>query len=242
MERLLDEISFDAPEMGEPRRDDRRARTCARSSTRWCRTKISRATFSERRSSRLRACMDGADDGSRRRCSERSIAKAEVLLEALPYIRRFAGKTIVIKYGGHAMVDEALKDSFAQDVVLLKYVGMQPGHRPRRRPADRRSMLKQLGIESRFVRGMRVTDAADDGRRRDGAGRQDQQGDRRADQPPRRPRRRPVRQGRRADPRPQDADDRQTPAATWSTSAWSARWRRSTRWSSRRSTAATSSR
>jgi acetylglutamate kinase len=87
------------------------------------------------------------------------IAKAEVLLDALPYIKRFAGKTLVIKYGGHAMVDEALKSSFAQDIVLLKFVGMNPvvvhGGGP-----QIGEMLKQLGIESRFVRGMRVTDSA----------------------------------------------------------------------------------
>ncbi len=85
------------------------------------------------------------------------VAKAEVLLDALPYIRRFAGKTVVVKYGGHAMVDEALKDSFAQDIVLLKFVGINPvvvhGGGP-----QIGAMLKQLGIESRFVRGMRVTD------------------------------------------------------------------------------------
>jgi acetylglutamate kinase len=87
------------------------------------------------------------------------VAKAEVLLDALPYIRRFANKTIVVKYGGHAMVDEALKDSFAQDIVLLKFVGLNPvvvhGGGP-----QIGAMLKQLGIESRFVRGMRVTDRA----------------------------------------------------------------------------------
>ncbi|MGD9764690.1 MAG: acetylglutamate kinase [Candidatus Binatia bacterium] len=87
------------------------------------------------------------------------IARAEVLLEALPYIRRFAGSTLVIKYGGHAMIDAALKDSFAQDIVLLKYVGMNPvvvhGGGP-----QIAEMLRQLGIESRFVRGMRVTDQA----------------------------------------------------------------------------------
>ena len=91
--------------------------------------------------------------------SKSSIDKAEVLLDALPYIRRFSGKTMVIKYGGHAMVDEALKDSFAQDIVLLKFVGMNPvivhGGGP-----QIGEMLKQLGIESRFVRGMRVTDQA----------------------------------------------------------------------------------
>ncbi len=87
------------------------------------------------------------------------VAKAEVLLDALPYIRRFANKTVVVKYGGHAMVDEALKDSFAQDIVLLKFVGLNPvvvhGGGP-----QIGAMLKQLGIESRFVRGMRVTDQA----------------------------------------------------------------------------------
>ena len=87
------------------------------------------------------------------------IDKAEILLDALPYIKRFAGKTLVIKYGGHAMVDEALKSSFAQDIVLLKFVGMNPivvhGGGP-----QIGNMLAQLGIPSRFVRGMRVTDPA----------------------------------------------------------------------------------
>lgn len=88
---------------------------------------------------------------------EKLIAKAEVLLDALPYIRRYSGKTMVIKYGGHAMVDEELKESFAQDIVLLKYVGINPvivhGGGP-----QIGQLLKQLGIESQFVRGMRVTD------------------------------------------------------------------------------------
>jgi acetylglutamate kinase len=56
----------------------------------------------------------------------RLIKKANVLIEALPYIRTFKGKTIVIKYGGHAMTDAPLKERFAQDVVLLKYVGLNP--------------------------------------------------------------------------------------------------------------------
>lgn len=90
---------------------------------------------------------------------ESLIQKAEVLLDALPYIRRFSGKTFVIKYGGHAMVDEELKASFAQDIVLLKFVGMNPvivhGGGP-----QIGEMLKQLNIESTFVRGMRVTDPA----------------------------------------------------------------------------------
>ena len=87
------------------------------------------------------------------------VEKADVLLEALPYIRRFAGKVMVVKYGGHAMENEELKDSFAQDVALLKYVGMRPvivhGGGPQIDAA-----LKAQGVSSRFVRGMRVTDAA----------------------------------------------------------------------------------
>ncbi len=87
------------------------------------------------------------------------IQKAEILLESLPYLRRFFGKTMVIKYGGHAMANDELKESFAQDIVLLKYVGMNPvivhGGGPQ---ID--DMLQRLGIESRFVRGMRVTDSA----------------------------------------------------------------------------------
>lgn len=86
------------------------------------------------------------------------IQKADTLLEALPYIQRFSGKTFVIKYGGHAMEDETLKQRFAQDIVLLKFVGMNPvvvhGGGP-----QIGEMLKKLGISSRFVRGMRVTDA-----------------------------------------------------------------------------------
>lgn len=89
---------------------------------------------------------------------ERFISKAEVLMEALPYIRRFYGKTFVIKYGGNAMVDEELKASFAQDMVLLKYVGINPvvvhGGGPQ---IDQ--TLRRMGITSRYVRGMRVTDA-----------------------------------------------------------------------------------
>jgi acetylglutamate kinase len=89
----------------------------------------------------------------------RLIRKASVLVEALPYIRTFAGKTIVIKYGGKAMTDQALKDRFAVDLVLLKYVGLNPvivhGGGPQ---IDQ--MLSRLGIESRFRQGVRVTDRA----------------------------------------------------------------------------------
>ena len=83
---------------------------------------------------------------------------AHVLTEALPYIRRFGGKTIVIKYGGNAMVDEELKAGFARDVVLMKLVGINPVvvHGGGPQIGD---LLKRLGEESEFVQGMRVTDA-----------------------------------------------------------------------------------
>ena len=83
---------------------------------------------------------------------------AKVLTEALPYIQRFQGKTIVIKYGGNAMVDDALKKGFARDVVLMKLVGMNPvvvhGGGP-----QIGNMLEQIGKESEFINGMRVTDS-----------------------------------------------------------------------------------
>jgi acetylglutamate kinase len=85
------------------------------------------------------------------------IDKAQVLVEALPYMRRFVGKTIVIKYGGHAMQDDELRRSFAVDVVLLTYIGVRPvvvhGGGPQIAAA-----LLRLGLESRFVNGLRVTD------------------------------------------------------------------------------------
>jgi acetylglutamate kinase len=85
--------------------------------------------------------------------------RAKILAEALPYIQRFHGKTIVIKYGGNAMTDDKLKKSFARDVVLLKLVGMNPvvvhGGGPQ---ID--ELLKQLGKKGEFIQGMRVTDAA----------------------------------------------------------------------------------
>ncbi len=83
--------------------------------------------------------------------------KVKILAEALPYIQRFHGKTIVIKYGGNAMTEENLKQSFAQDVVLLKLVGMNPvivhGGGPQ---ID--DMLKRVGKKGEFIQGMRVTD------------------------------------------------------------------------------------
>ncbi|MBW1780425.1 MAG: acetylglutamate kinase [Deltaproteobacteria bacterium] len=83
--------------------------------------------------------------------------RARVLIEALPYIRRFNGATIVVKYGGHAMVDEQLKHDFALDIILMKYVGMDPVvvHGGGPQIGD---FLKRLSIVSEFVDGMRVTD------------------------------------------------------------------------------------
>ena len=84
--------------------------------------------------------------------------KAETLVEALPYLQRYAGQTFVVKYGGHAMGDPEAQADFAEDVVLLKAVGINPvvvhGGGP-----QIGAMLKRLGVESRFVDGLRVTDA-----------------------------------------------------------------------------------
>jgi acetylglutamate kinase len=85
------------------------------------------------------------------------LVKAAILVEALPYMRRYAGRTIVVKYGGHAMGDAEVGHSFARDVVLLKQVGINPivvhGGGP-----QIAQMLERLGIQSRFVDGLRVTD------------------------------------------------------------------------------------
>ena len=82
---------------------------------------------------------------------------ADILIEALPYIRRFYGKTIVIKYGGHAMVEERLKEGFARDITLMKFIGFHPvvvhGGGP-----QIGSVLEKMGISSQFVDGMRITD------------------------------------------------------------------------------------
>ena len=88
---------------------------------------------------------------------KKSMERAEILMEALPYIRRFYSKIIVIKYGGHAMVDEELKDLFAKDLVMMKYIGLHPvvihGGGP-----QIGTYLKRLGKSSQFIQGMRVTD------------------------------------------------------------------------------------
>lgn len=85
------------------------------------------------------------------------IEKVNTLIESFPYIKKFYGKTVVIKYGGHAMSSEELKKSFAIDMVLMKYVGINPvivhGGGP-----QINSLLNQLGVKSKFISGMRVTD------------------------------------------------------------------------------------
>ena len=82
---------------------------------------------------------------------------AQVISRALPYIQRFSGKTVVVKYGGNAMGDDALKESFARDIVLMKLVGINPvvvhGGGP-----QIGELLERLSIESKFIDGMRVTD------------------------------------------------------------------------------------
>ena len=89
---------------------------------------------------------------------EKRIDRARALLEALPYIQRFAGKTFVVKYGGAAMVEEQLKREFARDIVLLKYIGLNPvvvhGGGP-----QIGQQLKRIGIEPKFVSGLRITDS-----------------------------------------------------------------------------------
>ena len=87
-----------------------------------------------------------------------SAVTAQVLTEALPYIQQFHGHTVVIKYGGNAMIDEQLKNNFARDVVLMKLVGINPiiVHGGGPQIGD---LLNKLGIESKFVSGMRITDA-----------------------------------------------------------------------------------
>lgn len=90
---------------------------------------------------------------------QKSIEKINTLIESFPYIKEFSGKTVVIKYGGHAMTDESLRLSFAKDMALLKLVGINPvvvhGGGP-----QIGTLLEQLGIKSEFVDGMRVTDDA----------------------------------------------------------------------------------
>ena len=86
-----------------------------------------------------------------------NLSRARILIEALPYIRRFANKTIVIKYGGHAMAEQSLKEKFVLDIILMKYVGINPvivhGGGP-----QISQIMERMGIRSTFVEGQRVTD------------------------------------------------------------------------------------
>ncbi len=88
---------------------------------------------------------------------QQGIEKAQILIESLPYIKKFYGKTVVIKYGGHAMVDEELKKNFALDIILMKYIGINPvvvhGGGP-----QINKVLERMKIQSNYVQGMRVTD------------------------------------------------------------------------------------
>lgn len=88
---------------------------------------------------------------------EKLIKKAEILIEALPYMQKFGGKTVVIKYGGNAMINEELKNSVMEDITLLKFIGLNPivvhGGGP-----DISKALNDKGVKSRFVNGLRVTD------------------------------------------------------------------------------------
>ena len=87
---------------------------------------------------------------------KKGIEKAQILIESLPYIKEFYGKTVVIKYGGHAMVDEELKKNFALDIILMKYIGINPivvhGGGP-----QINQFLKKMNIQSDYIQGMRVT-------------------------------------------------------------------------------------
>ena len=88
---------------------------------------------------------------------EKLIKKAEILIEALPYMQKFGGKTVVIKYGGNAMINEELKNSVMEDITLLKFIGLNPivvhGGGP-----DISKALNDKGVKSRFVNGLRITD------------------------------------------------------------------------------------
>ncbi|HEY3346587.1 MAG TPA: acetylglutamate kinase [Nitrospirota bacterium] len=85
------------------------------------------------------------------------VEKAEILMEALPYIKKFSGKTIVIKYGGHAMSDEKLKASFARDIIMMKFIGINPVIVHGGGPQISETM-ERMGLQPKFVSGYRVTD------------------------------------------------------------------------------------
>ena len=126
---------------------------------------------------------------------EDASAKAATLIEALPWLNRFHGQTVVIKYGGHAMADEELRLAFAQDLVFLRYAGLRPvvvhGGGP-----QISAQLDRLGVESSFTAGPPGHHPGGHGGRPDGPVRHGEQGHRRPDQPARPVRGGPVRGGR----------------------------------------------
>ena len=154
--------------------------------------------------------------------------QSEILMQALPHMLRYDDAIVVVKYGGHAMGDEDKARDFAKDMVLLEQSGINPvvvhGGGP-----QIGTMLKKLGIESHFSGGLQGHRQADDGNRRNGARRIDQQADRRLDQRRGRARGRPLRQGRQHGDRAQGPSPACVLAKTSSISALSAsptRWMR----------------
>jgi acetylglutamate kinase len=132
------------------------------------------------------------DASASRQAWQRATAKAATLAEALPWLKKYHGRIIVVKYGGNAMTDETLKQAFAEDIVFLRYAGVHPvvvhGGGP-----QISSMLDRLNIASEFRGGTAGHHAGGDGRGADGAGRPGRSGARRPDQPARAARGRPVR-------------------------------------------------
>ena len=138
--------------------------------------------------------------------SDNGETKARLLAEALPFMQAYENKTVVVKYGGHAMGDPALGQAFARDIALLKQSGVNPIVVHGGGPQIGR-MLSQMGIESRFEGGLQGHRRGDGEDRRDGPCRLDQQGDRRADQCRGRVGDRVVRQGRQHGLRRKGAKD-----------------------------------
>lgn len=170
----------------------------------------------------MTAKQDGANSSSDAALAPQ--VQARILAEALPHLIRYDEQTVVIKFGGHAMGDQALADAFAQDIVYLKQSGVNPivvhGGGP-----QIAKMLKKLEIKSDFVHGLRVTDKPTVESRRDGAGGRHQQGDRLGHQPAGRQGGRHLRQGCQPYDRQEDNRDAGPGIPTscrWFTSATSA--------------------
>ena len=149
----LDEPGPDSIDFEELGADDGRGRDRHRARPR----RRERARLLLRPHPRVHPDQRGVHDVTPQRRTEEGVASVETLLEALPYIKQFHGRTVVIKYGGAAMRDEELREAFATDVVLLKYVGLNPvivhGGGP-----DITDYMERLGMEVRFHEGLRVSD------------------------------------------------------------------------------------